>query len=248
MPGVRSNEEFTNSVPYLSASPPVFQRDRGCPRRAGGGIWVSRGEGAKRYAVMGAGAVGSFVGGMLPRAGLPVVLIGRPAHVEAIRRDGLEVGGLVGPFYVRLNSIDSPDGVKDADVVLLCVKSQDTPAACAALAPWIPERAPVVSLQNGVRNLDLIDESPLGPGRGVAGTAVFNAVFLEPGRVLLKTSGELIVDAAQPAERRNRRPPGALAEPLESKSPPRGGPTGLPCVIRSGACTPSRSPSSGGRD
>ncbi len=46
-----------------------------------------------RYEVMGARAVGSFVGGMLARAGLPVVLIGRPAHVEAIRRDGLEMAG-----------------------------------------------------------------------------------------------------------------------------------------------------------
>ena len=42
-----------------------------------------------RVAVMGAGAVGSYFGGMLARAGVPVVLIGRPAHVEAIRRDKL---------------------------------------------------------------------------------------------------------------------------------------------------------------
>jgi 2-dehydropantoate 2-reductase len=48
--------------------------------------------------VVGAGAVGSVVGGLLARAGLPVSLIGRKEHVEAIRRSGLEVGGLVGPF------------------------------------------------------------------------------------------------------------------------------------------------------
>ncbi len=149
-----------------------------------------------RYAIMGAGAVGSLLGGMLARAGLPVILIGRGAHVDAVTRDGLEVSGLVGPFRVRPEATISPEGVREADAVLLCVKSQDTPAACAAIAPYLPDEAPVISIQNGVRNVDLIEESPLGPGRGVGGSAVFNAVFLEPGRVLLTTSGEIILGAA----------------------------------------------------
>jgi 2-dehydropantoate 2-reductase len=145
-----------------------------------------------RYAVMGAGAVGSYVGGVLARSGLPVVLIGRPAQVAAIRKSGLQIGGLVGPFRVGLEATESPEGVKDADVILLCVKSQDTAGACEAMAPYAPAGTPVVSIQNGVRNLDLIDDSPLGNGRGVGGSAIFNAVFLEPGRVLLATSGKLI--------------------------------------------------------
>ncbi len=147
-----------------------------------------------RYVVVGAGAVGSFVGGMLARAGLPVTLVGRKDHVEAIRRAGLEVGGLVGPFRVRLDAAESPDAVKDAGAVLLCVKSQDTAATCVALAPFLPQRAPILSLQNGVRNVDLIDEA-LGAGRGIGGSVIFNAVFLEPGRVLLTTSGEIVVGA-----------------------------------------------------
>jgi 2-dehydropantoate 2-reductase len=147
-----------------------------------------------RYAVMGAGAVGSYVGGMLARAGLPVTLIGRGAHVAAVARDGLEVGGLVGPFRVRPEATDSAEGVKSADVVLLCVKSQDTGSACAAMGPFLAPDVPIVSLQNGVRNVDRID-SVLGPGRGVGGSIVFNAVFLEPGRVLLTTSGEILAGA-----------------------------------------------------
>jgi 2-dehydropantoate 2-reductase len=149
-----------------------------------------------RYAVMGAGAVGSTIGGMLARAGLPVVLIGRAAHVETVLSEGLEVSGLIGPFRVHPEATVSPEGVKDADVVLLCVKTQDTAAACAALAPHLDASVPVVSIQNGVRNLELIEESPLGPGRGVGGSAVFNAVFREPGRVMLTTSGETILGAA----------------------------------------------------
>ncbi len=147
-----------------------------------------------RVVVVGAGAVGSFVGGMLARAGNPVTLIGRKDHVEAIRRAGLEVGGLVGPFRVRLDAEESPESVKDAGVVLLCVKSQDTASTCAALAPHLPPGAPVVSLQNGVRNVDSIDEA-LGAGRGVGGSVIFNAVFLEPGHVLFTTTGEVMVGA-----------------------------------------------------
>ncbi|MFQ5457929.1 MAG: ketopantoate reductase family protein [Myxococcota bacterium] len=148
-----------------------------------------------RYAVMGAGAVGSHVGGMLARAGLPVILIGRRAHVDAIKDKGLEVSGLVGPFRAHPEATTDPAGARDADVVLLCVKSQDTVQACEAIAPHLGKNTPVVSIQNGVRNMDLIDGSALGPGRGVGGSAVFNAVFLEAGRVLITTSGELIIGA-----------------------------------------------------
>lgn len=144
---------------------------------------------------MGAGAVGSYIGGMLSRAGLPVVLIGRHAHVDMVAQEGLAVSGLVGPFRARPQATVSAEGVKDADVIFLCVKSQDTMKACEDIAPHLGEETPVVSIQNGVRNLDLIGESPLGAGVGVGGSAVFNAVYLEPGRVLLTTSGELIIGA-----------------------------------------------------
>lgn len=144
--------------------------------------------------MVGAGAVGSLVGGMLARAGLPVTLVGRKGHVDAIRRSGLEVSGLIGPFRVRMDAEESPEAVKDAAAVLLCVKSQDTAATCAAMAPFLPADAPVLSLQNGVRNVDLIDDT-LGAGRGVGGSVIFNAVFLEPGRVLFTTSGEIVIGA-----------------------------------------------------
>ncbi len=148
-----------------------------------------------RYAVMGAGAVGSYVGGMLARAGQPVVLIGRRAHIEAVRAHGLEIGGLIGPYRVPMEGSEDPAAAAGAEVVLLCVKSQDTAATCATLAPLIGADVPVVSLQNGVRNPELIDASPLGPGRAIGGSVVFNAVFMEPGRVQLTTTGELIIGA-----------------------------------------------------
>ena len=102
--------------------------------------------------VVGAGAVGSFFGAMLARAGHRVTLVGRAAHVDAIRRDGLQLqmGGRTDT--VRLRATTSLDAVRDADLVLFCVKSTDTEPVARDLAPLLAPGALVLSLQNGVEN------------------------------------------------------------------------------------------------
>jgi len=106
----------------------------------------------RKVAVMGAGAVGSFYGAMLARAGHQVTLIGRPAHVQAIQRDGLqlEMGGQV--HTVRLDARSEPAAVAGADLVLCCVKSGDTEAAALQMAPHLGANTILMSLQNGVDN------------------------------------------------------------------------------------------------
>lgn len=76
----------------------------------------------RRIAVVGAGAVGSWFGAMLARAGHAVVLIGRAPHVEAIRRDGLRVESRAGSETVRLEADTGIAAVRGADLVLFCVK------------------------------------------------------------------------------------------------------------------------------
>ncbi|MCL4762829.1 MAG: NAD(P)-binding domain-containing protein, partial [Burkholderiales bacterium] len=83
----------------------------------------------RHVAVLGAGAVGGAVGGVLARAGARVTLIGRPAHVEAIARDGLVVVRDSGETRIRVAATTDDDAVRDADLVLFCVKSTDTEAA-----------------------------------------------------------------------------------------------------------------------
>ena len=82
-----------------------------------------------RIAVFGAGAVGCFYGARLAQAGAQVTLIARPAHVEAIARDGLafESGGKT--VQVRIDASAKPDPLRDADLILLCVKTLDTELA-----------------------------------------------------------------------------------------------------------------------
>ena len=105
-----------------------------------------------KVAVVGAGAVGSFYGAMLARAGQRVVLIGRRQHVEAVRRDGLKLDMAGQVETIRTEASAALDAVRGADLVLFCVKSTDTDTVARELAPLLEPHAVVLSLQNGVEN------------------------------------------------------------------------------------------------
>lgn len=107
-------------------------------------------------AVVGAGAVGGFYGGMLALSGAPVTLVGRAQHVDAIRRDGLVIARSDRRDVVLVTAATDVSAIAEADVVLVCVKSPDTPEAAAAMKPYLRADAVVVSLQNGVANADTI--------------------------------------------------------------------------------------------
>jgi 2-dehydropantoate 2-reductase len=107
-----------------------------------------------RVAVMGAGAVGCYFGGMLARAGHDVVLIGRPQHVEAIERNGLRLDAQAFDEHIRLCASTTAGAVEGAQLVLFCVKSRDTESAAAAIRPHLAPDALVLSLQNGVENAE----------------------------------------------------------------------------------------------
>jgi 2-dehydropantoate 2-reductase len=109
-----------------------------------------------RVAVVGAGAVGGYFGGMLARAGVPVALIGRPAFVDAVNRSGLFLDSIHFQETVHPRASANLSAAADADVVLFCVKSTDTVSTSKELAPVLSSRAVVVSLQNGVNNADEI--------------------------------------------------------------------------------------------
>jgi 2-dehydropantoate 2-reductase len=142
-------------------------------------------------AVVGAGAVGSFFGAMLARAGHAVTLIGRAPHVHAIERDGLrlEMGGQV--QHVRLAASTSLSAVGGADLVLFCVKSTDTEAAARELAPHLDAGALVMSLQNGVENAAAIAAQVRQP---VIPTVVYVATAMPgPGVVRHFGRGDLVI-------------------------------------------------------
>jgi len=144
-----------------------------------------------RTAVMGAGAVGSFYGAMLARAGHAVTLIARTAHVQAIRRDGLklEMGGRV--ETVPLAASEDVAAVHDADLVLCCVKSTDTEAAALQLRPHLKAGAVLMSLQNGVDNAEVLARHLPCP---VVPAVVYVATAMPaPGQVQHFGRGDLVI-------------------------------------------------------
>jgi 2-dehydropantoate 2-reductase len=105
-----------------------------------------------KIAVMGAGAVGCYYGGMLARAGHEVTLIGRAQHVKAVQQAGLLLETKELQEHVAMHASTTADGVRGAQLVLFCVKSIDTESAGADMAPHLDAGALVLSLQNGVDN------------------------------------------------------------------------------------------------
>src|ERR1700682_3111942 len=143
-----------------------------------------------RIAVVGAGAVGGYFGGMLARAGAPVVMIGRPAFVEAARKNGLFLDTLQFKETVRVEASSELVAVRGPDVVLFCVKTTDTESTARALAPLLSSSATVVSLQNGVDNAEKLRAAGIDALSAVVYVA---ASVPEPARVKHVGRGDLVV-------------------------------------------------------
>ena len=109
-----------------------------------------------RTIIYGAGAIGGVVGGHLALAGTEVVLIGRPGHVNAINRHGLRFVTPTGTHTLQLPTVTAPDQIEFTpdDVVLLCVKGQNTDEALRDLQAVVTD-IPVFCFQNGVRNEEI---------------------------------------------------------------------------------------------
>jgi 2-dehydropantoate 2-reductase len=151
-----------------------------------------------KVAVMGAGAVGCYYGGMLARAGHEVVLIARPRHVEAIQRDGLRLDTQHFDEYVRVAASTDASAVSGAKLVLFCVKSTDTDAAARSLAPYLERDALIVSLQNGVENAERLRE--LLPQEAAAAVVYVASEMAGAGHVKHHGRGELVIEPSSASE------------------------------------------------
>jgi 2-dehydropantoate 2-reductase len=151
---------------------------------------VTQPEAWPRIAVVGAGAVGGYFGGLLARAGAPVVMIGRPVFVEAVKKNGLFLDTLHFQESVRVEASTELSAARGAEIVLFCVKTTDNAATARALAPLLAPGAVVLSFQNGVDNVEQI--------RAAAAIEALPAVVYvaasvpEPGRVKHIGRGDLV--------------------------------------------------------
>jgi 2-dehydropantoate 2-reductase len=159
-----------------------------------------------RIAVVGAGAIGSWLGGALARAGHDVTLLARGAHLEAIRVGGLRVVG-GGEDYTVFPALVA-DGPVDA--VVLATKAHDQLAAAPAVQSLLGPHTPVVAAQNGVpwwyfhpdpRRIEAVDpggalSAAIAPERAIGLVAYLGAAITGPGVVEVRP--EAGIDIGEP--------------------------------------------------
>ncbi|MBI4638297.1 MAG: ketopantoate reductase family protein [Candidatus Rokubacteria bacterium] len=144
-----------------------------------------------RIVVVGAGGVGGYFGGRLARAGEAVTLVARGAHLEAIRREGLRVRSAIeGEWVARPEAVAEVNGLPPADAVLLCVKAFDTEPALTGVRPVVGPETAVLTLQNGIDNVEKID-ALLGAGHALGGAAYVFATLDGPGVVAHRFAGRI---------------------------------------------------------
>jgi 2-dehydropantoate 2-reductase len=144
-----------------------------------------------RIAVVGAGAVGGYFGGMFARAGAPTVFIGRKRFADAVTSNGLVLDKLQGRERIRATATTEMSAIRDCSLILFCVKANDTSATARQMASFVRPDATVVCLQNGLDNADQVRAA----AHVVAvPAAVYVAVSVpEPGRVKHLARGDLTI-------------------------------------------------------
>lgn len=141
---------------------------------------------SRRILIAGAGALGSVFGGFLRCAGDDVTLLGRAAHLDAIAADGLRIDGLWGAHHVTGLVVATDVGALRGrfDLILLPVKSYDTAAMAGAVAPLLADDGVMISLQNGLGNVEQV-EAAVGAPRALGARVIFGATIPRPGHALV---------------------------------------------------------------
>src|SRR5712691_5452491 len=141
-----------------------------------------------RIAVLGSGGIGGYYGALLAKRGHDVAFIARGAHLEAMQRRGLTVRTPEGESAIPVTAVADTMNLGPVDLVLFCEKSYDTEPAAQALVPLMARDTAVLTLQNGVDNLEAI-ASVVGSGAVLVGAVYIALQLADPG-VVLRTGGE----------------------------------------------------------
>lgn len=146
-----------------------------------------------RIAMIGAGAMGAMFGSRFARAGAEVILHDiDTAHVAAINADGLIVDEPSGTVELSLPATTTPGNIGPVDFAIVLVDSNATSVVATTLAEHLPSEAFVLTLQNGIGNVEAL-VAALGERRVVGGTTYNSAARLAPGKVLHSNVGETTI-------------------------------------------------------
>jgi 2-dehydropantoate 2-reductase len=145
-----------------------------------------------KIAVVGAGAVGGYYGGILSKAGFDVTFIARGNHLEAMKRSGLHIHSLQDSFFVQGTFTNDFNHINEADLLLFTVKSTETKATAEMIRPLLKKDAAILTLQNGVDNEEILINT-LGSDRIVSGSSYLSASVEQPGVIRRHSNLEKII-------------------------------------------------------
>ena len=160
-----------------------------------------------RIAILGAGGVGGYYGGLLARAGHSVAILARGAHLDALRQRGLEVRTPEGSFTAAVHASDQPDDLGPVDLAVIAVKSYSLSDIAPAARLLAEKGADVLPLLNGVEAADRLIASGVPADRVLGGLTEISATRIAPGVVERRSPFQRVVVgelAGGPSERSQR--------------------------------------------
>ncbi len=151
-----------------------------------------------RLLIVGAGAIGCLFAARLKRTGFQITLLEKIQEtVDCINADGITVEGVSGQYRVMVPAY-SGRAPHEPDLVILCVKSYDTREASETIRTWLQPVAPILTLQNGVGNIEIL-QKVFGRERVLGGVTAEGATLVTPGKIRHAGQGETIVGGGKAA-------------------------------------------------
>jgi 2-dehydropantoate 2-reductase len=148
---------------------------------------------AYSIAVVGPGAIGCLFGAMLAEAGHRVTMLdNHPERAAKIERDGIDVKGISGERRVKVAATADPADIAACDLAVIATKSYDTEDAVNGIAAVIKESTPVLTLQNGLGNVETITRA-VGDERTIGGITAQGATLVAEGTIIHAGKGKTVL-------------------------------------------------------
>jgi 2-dehydropantoate 2-reductase len=161
-----------------------------------------------KIAIVGAGAMGSLLAAFLSKSKEEVWILHRhKEHVDMIAQRGIAVTGISGNWQAKVKITSDPQDIGVADLLIICVKAYDTKGAILKARPLVGQNTKVLTLQNGIGNIEIISEVA-GHDKVIGGVTSEGATLLEYGRIRHAGRGETVIgriDGKIPVEMRSIR-------------------------------------------
>ena len=151
------------------------------------------------FLVVGPGAMGCLFASRLKKAGHHVMIVDyKPERADFINKTGILIEEVAGEERVHVPVVTGT-ATEETDVALICVKANQTSEAADEISSWLDLRAAILTLQNGLGNLELLEEV-FGKERVLGGVTAEGATLLGPGHARHAGQGQTIIGPAGPAD------------------------------------------------